>query len=67
MDRCPVYVIHGTQDEIVPFYHGEALFNLLPDSSKTVPFWARGQSFLVVTRHDFKSNVQTNVSSIFNL
>eukprot|EP00804_Cyclotella_cryptica_P028885 CCRYP_008456-RD/>CCRYP_008456-RD protein AED:0.27 eAED:0.27 QI:381/1/1/1/0.5/0.4/5/1028/671 len=39
---CPVYVIHGTQDEIVPFYHGEALFNLIPDSSKTVPFWARG-------------------------
>ncbi|KAL7467176.1 hypothetical protein ACHAXS_007424 [Conticribra weissflogii] len=41
---CPVYVIHGTDDEIVPFYHGESLFNLLPDSSKTVPFWARGAS-----------------------
>jgi len=39
---CSVYVIHGTDDEIVPFYHGESLFNLLPDSSKTVPFWARG-------------------------
>ncbi|KAL3802900.1 hypothetical protein ACHAWO_004315 [Cyclotella atomus] len=39
---CPVYIIHGTQDEIVPFYHGEALFNLIPDSSRTVPFWARG-------------------------
>jgi hypothetical protein len=40
--RCPVYIIHGTQDEIVPYYHGESLFNLLPDSSRTVPFWARG-------------------------
>ncbi|EED87413.1 predicted protein, partial [Thalassiosira pseudonana CCMP1335] len=25
---CPAYVIHGTCDEIVPFYHGESLFNL---------------------------------------
>ena len=37
-----MYIIHGTQDEIVPFYHGEALFNLLPNASRTVPFWARG-------------------------
>ncbi|KAL7551604.1 hypothetical protein ACHAWF_014797 [Thalassiosira exigua] len=39
---CPVYVIHGSQDAIVPFYHGQRLFQALPDSSKTVPFWARG-------------------------
>jgi len=40
--RCPVYVIHGTEDEIVPFYHGKALFDRLSDSSRVVPFWARG-------------------------
>ena len=40
---CPVYIIHGTDDDIVPFYHGESLFNLLPDACKTVPFWARGE------------------------
>jgi len=39
---CPVYVIHGSDDAIVPFYHGQTLFQNLPDSSKTVPFWARG-------------------------
>mmetsp|Transcript_32659 Transcript_32659/g.68981 ORF Transcript_32659/g.68981 Transcript_32659/m.68981 type:complete len:781 (+) Transcript_32659:740-3082(+) len=39
---CPVYVIHGSNDAIVPFYHGQTLFQTLPDSSKTVPFWARG-------------------------
>ena len=37
-----MYVIHGSNDAIVPFYHGQTLFQTLPDSSKTVPFWARG-------------------------
>ena len=27
---CPVLVIHGTKDGIVPFSHGEQLFNLAP-------------------------------------
>ena len=40
--RCPVYVIHGSEDTIVPFYHGQTLFQTLPDKCKTVPFWARG-------------------------
>ena len=39
---CPVYIIHGSNDAIVPFYHGQTLFDALPDESKTVPFWARG-------------------------
>ena len=24
--RCPVLVIHGTEDEVIPFWHGERLF-----------------------------------------
>ncbi len=24
--KCPVLVLHGTEDEVVPFWHGEALF-----------------------------------------
>jgi len=40
--RCPVHVIHGTNDAIVPFYHGETLYENLPDYTKTVPFWAQG-------------------------
>lgn len=42
VNRCPVYVIHGRNDAIVPYYHGQTLFETLTDSSKTVPFWARG-------------------------
>ena len=40
--RCPVHVIHGTNDAIVPFYHGRTLYENLPDYTKTVPFWAQG-------------------------
>jgi len=29
IDNCPVYIIHGTDDEIVPFYHGCALYDAL--------------------------------------
>ncbi|KAL9179058.1 hypothetical protein ACHAXT_000100 [Thalassiosira profunda] len=39
---CPAYVIHGSNDGIVPFYHGQTLFQNIPDTSKMVPFWARG-------------------------
>ena len=42
LHRCPVYIIHGTEDGIVPFYHGKGLFNALPDTSKATPFWAKG-------------------------
>ncbi len=37
-----MYIIHGTEDEIVPYYHGQGLYNGLPDISKAVPFWASG-------------------------
>ena len=26
--RCPVLIIHGRQDEVIPFWHGEKLFDL---------------------------------------
>lgn len=39
---CPVYIIHGSNDSIVPFYHGQTLFQTLPDTTKCVPFWAQG-------------------------
>ncbi|KAF4699869.1 hypothetical protein FOZ63_015367 [Perkinsus olseni] len=38
--RCPVYVIHGTDDEIVPLWHGKALYELAKHS--VTPFWVEG-------------------------
>jgi fermentation-respiration switch protein FrsA (DUF1100 family) len=26
--RCPLLIIHGRQDEVIPFWHGERLFEL---------------------------------------
>ena len=38
---CPVIIIHGTHDEIVPFKHGQMLYDLVPDRHKILrPFWA---------------------------
>merc|ERR1712032_1192912 len=40
--KCPVMVIHGTQDEIVPFWHGEQLYAAVKDEYKSEPFWVDG-------------------------
>eukprot|EP00590_Aulacoseira_subarctica_P010077 CAMPEP_0172422680 /NCGR_PEP_ID=MMETSP1064-20121228/8805_1 /TAXON_ID=202472 /ORGANISM="Aulacoseira subarctica , Strain CCAP 1002/5" /LENGTH=418 /DNA_ID=CAMNT_0013163647 /DNA_START=169 /DNA_END=1425 /DNA_ORIENTATION=- len=39
---CPVLIIHGTNDEVVPFKHGQMLYNLIPDRHKVFePYWAK--------------------------
>jgi hypothetical protein len=39
---CPVLLVHGTKDEIVPFSHGQALYDLVPKRHKVFqPFWAQ--------------------------
>jgi fermentation-respiration switch protein FrsA (DUF1100 family) len=38
--RCPVLVFHGREDEIIPFWHGEALFAAAPDPKRSV--WVDG-------------------------
>ena len=40
--RCPVFIVHGTQDEVVPFRHGEELFLALPQPWRAKPFWVDG-------------------------
>ena len=39
---CPVFIIHGTQDEVVPFWHGQELFLALPQQWRAKPFWVEG-------------------------
>lgn len=34
---CPVFIVHGTQDEVVPFWHGEGLFLALPQQWRAKP------------------------------
>lgn len=39
---CPVFIIHGTQDEVVPFWHGQDLFMALQQQWRAKPFWVEG-------------------------
>jgi fermentation-respiration switch protein FrsA (DUF1100 family) len=39
---CPLFVIHGTRDEVVPFWNGERLFLEAPVSWRAKPLWVDG-------------------------
>jgi fermentation-respiration switch protein FrsA (DUF1100 family) len=38
---CPVFVIHGTKDEIVPFWNGEELFEAVQKPYRARPLWVQ--------------------------
>jgi abhydrolase domain-containing protein 17 len=38
--NCPVLVIHGTADEVIPFRHGQTLFRLAPEPKQH--YWVVG-------------------------
>lgn len=38
--RCPVLIIHGRQDEVIPFWHGERLFGIANDPKTNL--WVDG-------------------------
>lgn len=40
--RAPVFCIHGTHDEEVPFEHGLALFETTPPEFAFEPWWVKG-------------------------
>ena len=40
--NCPVLVIHGTRDEVVPFWNGESLFLEVPKMWRAKPLWVDG-------------------------
>lgn len=40
--ECPIFVIHGTRDEIVPFRHGQDLFLATPVQWRARPLWVEG-------------------------
>jgi pimeloyl-ACP methyl ester carboxylesterase len=40
--RFPVLILHGTEDDVVPFDHGKALWEKIPDKYRYEPQWVRG-------------------------
>jgi len=58
--RCPVYVVHGTKDEIVPFWHGEDLVRNCRKHCQYPPYWVQdgGHNNLeIVARQPFYDNL----------
>ena len=47
--KCPSLVIHGHEDEIVPFRHGKRVFEALPQPKKFVQFEKSGHNDLPET------------------
>ncbi|PFH37832.1 putative alpha/beta hydrolase [Besnoitia besnoiti] len=55
---CPVFVIHGTKDEIVPVHHGMELYNKCRTS--VTPYWVEGgghNNLELLGRRSFYENV----------
>jgi pimeloyl-ACP methyl ester carboxylesterase len=40
--NCPVLIVHGALDDIVPFWHGQELFKAVKPSCRFKPFWIPG-------------------------
>ena len=45
--RIPVLVIHGDQDKVIPFRHGQKLFTLAPDAKLNL--WVPGGNHFNLT------------------
>ena len=45
--KFPVLIMHGTEDDVVPFEHGKALWEKVPEKYKYEPQWVRNG-----THHD---------------
>ena len=43
--KCPIFIIHGTEDSVVPFSHGQKLYQILKDNRHPKlhsPLWIEG-------------------------
>lgn len=40
--RCPVLIIHGTKDDVVPFWHAPGLLKSIQPQFRAKPFYAEG-------------------------
>jgi pimeloyl-ACP methyl ester carboxylesterase len=52
---CPTLVIHGDQDSVVPFWHGEEIHRLIPAKYRLDPLWVRGAGHNDVEKIGFRS------------
>lgn len=56
---CPVLMIHGTRDEIVPFWNGETLFEETPVTWRARPMWIDGASHNNIEHGTFEDDLRS--------
>ena len=65
---CPILIMHGQEDQVIPFWHGEAMYNRAtsPKMSFWVPsahhndvMWVAGDAYWT-TIHEFLTSVHTS-------
>lgn len=39
---CPVFIVHGKEDPVVPFEHGKYLYEAVPEEYRSEPYWVDG-------------------------
>ncbi len=44
--KCPIYIIHGTKDLLIPFRSSVRLANLVPQSARLIPIYGGGHNNL---------------------
>lgn len=53
---CPVFILHGTRDSVVPFKHGVQLFENVPKNVRIAPFWAPNMGH---------NNIESEMTSLY--
>lgn len=72
--KCPVLIIHGRQDDIIPLWHGEELYRLAPRPKRSLwvegaghndlmavagkRYWDTMHAFVRIVRHGYDNGVQ---------
>lgn len=63
--KCPVLLIHGTRDEVVPFWHGNQLLQSFPQEYQAEPFWVESLGHNNIEVHAKKEYI-TRVTGFLN-
>jgi fermentation-respiration switch protein FrsA (DUF1100 family) len=62
--KCPVLIMHGRQDEVIPFYHGARLFELARDPKRNLWVNAHHNDFNMVARTEYLAAVREFAASL---
>lgn len=56
--NCPVLVMHGKEDEVIPFWHADHLLQSFPPQYRAQPFWVSNLGHNHIEVHERKKYVQ---------